>query len=105
MAGRPAVINQAVEGEVLGAGIKVFSASEYEEYSKENGRHMGRTAGQKTEMTPEEFLVLANDGRTPKYMMDKHGIDLAELQHIAHRVALFVQLSRPITVTATSIKF
>lgn len=105
MAGRPAVINQAVEGEVLGAGIKVMSASEYHDYSKANGRHMGRENGEKTLLTSEEFVVLHKAGWSPRNMMDKHGIDLAELQQVAMGVGLFMQLKRPISVTEKSIKF
>lgn len=94
-----------VEGELVGSGTLVMTATEYAKYSKENGRHMGREAGQKTQLTAEEFVVLSKENWTPKQIMDKHGIDLKELQAVAGSVALIMQLKRPIQVTETQIKW
>lgn len=95
----------AVSGEVVGSGVMVFSTEEYAVYSKKNGRYMGRKEGQKTVLTPEEFIVLAGAGWTPNDIMNKHGIDLDELRNVAARVPLIQQLKRPIVVTEKSIKF
>jgi len=102
------IVNQkseVVEGVVVGGGSIVMTASEYAEYSKSNGRIMGRLPDTKTVLTPEEFVVLHNSGWTPKMIMDKHGIDLQELQQVAVRVQGIQQLLRPITVTDKYIKF
>lgn len=97
--------NEVVEGEIVGSGTMVMTPDEYAAYSKANGRIMGREQGQKTVMTPEEFVVLSKDGWSPKKMMEKHGIDLKELQEVASRVALIMQLKRPIQVTETQVKW
>lgn len=96
---------EVVEGEIVGSGVMVMTAEEYMSYSKANGRVMGREQGEKTVMTPEEFVVLSKEGWSPKRMMEKHGIDLKELQDVASRVALIMQLKRPIQVTDTQIKW
>ena len=96
---------EVLEGEIVGSGVMVMSPDEYAKYSKDNGRVMGRAQGEKTVMTPEEFVVLSKEGWSPKRMMEKHGIDLKELQDVASRVALIMQLKRPIQVTDTQIKW
>lgn len=96
---------EVVEGEIVGSGVMVMTPDEYASYSKANGRVMGREQGEKTVMTPEEFVVLSKEGWSPKRMMEKHGIDLRELQDVASRVALIMQLKRPIQVTDTQIKW
>lgn len=96
---------EVVEGEIVGSGVMVMTPDEYASYSKANGRVMGREQGEKTVMTPEEFVVLSKEGWSPKRMMEKHGIDLKELQDVASRVALIMQLKRPIQVTDTQIKW
>lgn len=83
----------------------VMTADEYAEYSKANGRIMGREADAKTKMTPEEFVVLYNSNWTPKMMMDKHGLTLDELKNVAAGVAGIMQLARPIQVTEKMIKW
>lgn len=96
---------EVVEGEIVGSGVLVMTPDEYVKYSKDNGRVMGREHGEKTLMTPEEFVILSKEGWSPKRMMEKHGIDLKELQDVAARVALIMQLKRPIQVTDTQIKW
>lgn len=96
---------EVVEGEIVGSGVMVMTPDAYAKYSKDNGRVMGREQGQKTQLTPEEFVVLSKEGYTPKQLMEKHGIDLKELQDVASRVALIMQLKRPIQVTDTQIKW
>ena len=96
---------EVLEGEIVGSGVMVMSPDEYAKYSKDNGRVMGRAQGEKTVMTPEEFVVLSKEGWSPKRMMEKHGIDLRDLQDVASRVALIMQLKRPIQVTDTQIKW
>lgn len=101
----PAVAKQVVEAEVVGSHVRTMDAAEYAEYSKANGRVNGRLLGTKTVLTPEEFVVLSRANYTPKMLMDKHGIDLAELQQVADRVPLIMQLKRRIVVTDKSIKW
>lgn len=96
---------EVVEGEIVGSGVMVMTADEYASYSKANGRVMGREPDQKTVLSPEEFVILSKEGWSPKRIMDKHGIDLKELQDVASRVALIMQLKRPIQVTDTQIKW
>jgi len=96
---------EVVEGTIVGSGCKVMTPMEYAEYSKANGTINGRLPDQKTQMTPEEFVALHNSGWTPKQMMDKHGLELSELQEVARRVQGIQQLLRPITVTEKYIKF
>ena len=103
---QPKVQAPTVDTELVNGGVCLtMTTEEYMEYSKANGTYMGRPLGEKTQMTPEEFVVLANGGWTPKMMMDKHGIDLKELQEVANRVPLIMQLKRPIVVTEKAIKW
>ena len=95
----------AVEGTVVGKNIRVFTADEYREYSKANGTVMGRPEGTKTVLSPEEFVVLSREDWTPAMIMEKHGIDLAELQAVADKVPLIMQLKRRIVVTDKQIKW
>jgi hypothetical protein len=97
--------NDVVEGTVVGKQIRVFTTDEYAEYSKANGTYMGRPEGVKTILSPEEFVVLSREDWTPKMIMDKHGIDLAELQAVADKVPLIMQLKRRIVVTDKQIKW
>lgn len=101
----PARAKEVVEGDVIAKVSMVMTTQEYAQYSKENGRYMGREAGQVTELTPEEFVVLSQDNWTPKQIMDKHGISLEDLQRVADRVPLIMQLKRRIVVTEKTIKW
>jgi len=105
--GRNAVVKQkeVLDGEVITHFFETMTVAEYAEYSKANGRYMGRELGEKTVLTPEEFVVLSQDNWTPKQIMDKHGIDLVELQAVADRVPLIMQLKRRISVTDRLIKW
>lgn len=98
-------VKEVVEGELVGSGTMVMTPDEYAAYSKANGRVMGREPDQKTQLSPEEFVILSKEGWSPKRIMDKHGIDFKELQDVASRVALIMQLKRPIQVTDTQIKW
>ena len=77
-------------------GIKVMSPTEYAEYSKANGRHMGRVLGTKTKLTTEELRVLINESYTPEQVKDKHGIDDAELEQVVWRLSTEERLDKPI---------
>lgn len=101
-----AKVKEVIEGDVVPEKVMMtMTTSEYAEYSKANGTHMGRPLGEKTQLSVEEFVVLSQDNWTPKQIMDKHGIDLVELQNVADRVPLIMQLKRRIVVTDKSIKW
>lgn len=101
----PRTKKEVVDGEVVGKTLKVMTPLEYQEESKRNGRYMGRPLDEKTVLTPEEFVVLCRSDWTPKMIMDKHGLTVAELQEVADRVPLIMQLKRRITVTDKQIKW
>jgi hypothetical protein len=101
----PTKVKEVITPEVVSTRSQIMTAQEYAEYSKRNGTFNGRKANEKTQLTVEEFVVLSRDNWTPKMMMEKHGITLEELQAVASRVPLIMQLNRPIQVTATSIKW
>ena len=103
--GRAVAKTNVVETELITKFTGTMTTNEYDAYSKSNGRIMGRLPDEKTLLTPEEFVVLAKSDWTPKMMMDKHGINLEELQAVARKVGLIQQLARPITVTNTQIRF
>ena len=100
-----AVAKQVVEAELVTKFTGTMTTAEYEAYSKANGRIMGRNPDEKTNLTPEEFVVLAKADWTPKMIMDKHGLNLEELQAVARKVGLIQQLARPIQVSNTQIRF
>lgn len=101
-----AKVKEVLEGDVIPEKVMLtMTTSEYMQYSKDNGTYMGRPLGEKTQLSTEEFVVLSQDGWTPKQIMDKHGIDLVELQNVADRVPLIMQLKRRIVVTDKTIKW
>ena len=67
--------------------IMVMTTSEYEEYSKKNGRIMGRRPDQKTKCSTEELRVYINAGRLPKELMDKHGMSEEEHKQLVWKLS------------------
>ena len=103
--GRAVAKTNVVETELITKFTGTMTTGEYESYSKSNGRIMGRELDEKTVLSAEEFVVLAKADWTPKQIMEKHGLNLEELQLVARKVGLIQQLARPITVTNTQIRF
>lgn len=79
--------NEVVEGEVVTKSLMTMTPLEYEEYSNENGRIMGRKEGQKTRLYPEQLRVLINEGYTPEKVKEKFGINDAELEQIVFQLS------------------
>ena len=78
---------EVLEGEVVTKSLMTMTPLEYEAYSIANGRVMGREEGQKTRLYPEQLRVLINEGYTPKQVMDKYGINDAELEQIVFQLS------------------
>ena len=76
-----------VGGQVVGLNIKVLTPDEYKDYSAENGLIMGRRPDQKTRCTIEELRSAINSNRTPKWIMDKHGMDADELKQLVWKLS------------------
>lgn len=64
------------------AHIAILTTSEYAEYSKANGRIMGRKRGVKTKCSIEELRALVNSGWKPSMIMEKHGINGEEFKQL-----------------------
>ena len=70
-----------------GEKIMVYTTEEYGEYSKANGRTMGRPDGVKTVLSTQELRVLINANWTPTMVKEKHGISDAELTQVVFRLS------------------
>ena len=73
----PAIITDPKVGTVMR-----MSVDEYKEWSKSQGRIMGRLPNQKTYPTEEEMRVLINTGYTRAMITEKHGIQGEEIDKI-----------------------
>ena len=76
--------------------ITVFTAQEYTDYSKANGRFQGRKKGQKTKCSIEELRALINSGLKPQYIMNKHGIDEEEFKQLVWKLSKKELRGRPL---------
>lgn len=85
-----------VNGVVDGTAIMVMTPDEYADYSKQNGRVMGRVAGTKTVCSIEELRALINSNWTPSMVMEKHGISADELQQLVWQLSLKELRDKPI---------
>ena len=75
--------NKAIEGEVITSTIKTMTEDEYREYSKKNGRVMGRAEGVKTKISMEEYGVLMKEPSwSEKDIMEKHGLTNEDMDAI-----------------------
>ena len=66
----PAIITDSSVGSVMR-----MSVEEYKEWSKSQGKIMGREPNQKTYPTEEELRILINTGYTRSMIKEKHGLD------------------------------
>lgn len=80
--GLPEIITSSKEGSVM-----VMTPDEYREWSKSQGRIMGRLPNQVTFPTEEEMRVLINSGYTRAMVKEKHGVSDEQIN------ALLVQMS------------
>ena len=78
----PEIITSSKEGSVM-----VMTPDEYREWSKSQGRIMGRLPNQVTFPTEEELRVLINSGYTRAMIKEKHGLSDEQIN------ALLVQMS------------
>ena len=86
----------AVVGKVVGKNIKTMTTSEYAEYSKKNGRIMGREEGTKTVLTTQELRVLINSNWTPEMVKEKHGLNDSDLTQVVFRLSKEERRDTPI---------
>lgn len=77
-------------------GITILTATEYDEYSKANGRVMGRKKGQKTKCSIEELRALINSKWNPKQIMDKHGMDDEDFKQLVWKLSKQELRDRPL---------
>jgi len=71
------------------SGIKVFSTTEYEKYSKENGRtSTGGEIGKEVPYTIEELRVHINSDWKPSMVMEKKQISAEKLQGIVNALSV-----------------
>lgn len=88
---------QGLDVEVIPAKeLKVMSTLEYAEYSKANGRYMGREEGVKTKLTTDELRILMNEGWTADEVKDKHGLNDEELKQVVWKLSKEEQRDKPI---------
>jgi len=80
-------MSEKTEVQAVGT-LRTFSTTEYAEYSKANGRTMGRKDGEKTKLSSQELRVLINSKWSPREIMDKHGIDENELQSVINVLSM-----------------
>ena len=59
-----------------------MSVDEYKEWSRSQGRIMGRLPNQKTYPTEEEMRILINSGYKRAMVKEKHGLDDNEINNI-----------------------
>lgn len=94
---------EVVEGEVLNefgysSSIKVMTAKQYKEYSKQKGTVNGRKKNQKTILLPEELLMMVKHGYTIEDIMEKHGITESDVNSVVNRLKKMVQFSKPFVI-------
>lgn len=85
-----------VDGVVEGTSIMVMTPDEYQEYSKKNGRYMGRKIGTKTKPSIEELRACINSKWTPQRFMDKHGMDADDLKQLVWKLSTKELRGKPI---------
>ena len=76
--------------------VVIMTADEYEEYSKANGRVMGRPKGKKTKCTIEELRALINSGWKPSRIMGKHGMNEGEFKQLVWQLSKRELRDRPL---------
>lgn len=76
--------------------VVILTASEYEKYSKANGRVMGRKKGVKTVCSIEELRALVNSGWTPSMVMEKHGMTEDDFKQLVWKLSKSELRDRPL---------
>jgi len=89
----PAIITDPSVGTVMR-----MSVDEYKEWSKSQGRIMGRLPNQKTYPTEEEMRVLVNTGYTRAMVKEKHGLDDKEVDALLTKMSYKEGRDRVITL-------
>ena len=78
----PEIITSSKEGSVM-----VMTPDEYREWSKAQGRIMGRLPNQVTFPTEEELRVLINSGYTRAMIKEKHGVNDEQINELLVRMS------------------
>ena len=78
------------------SNITILTATEYAEYSKANGRVMGRKVGQKTKCSIEELRALINSKWTPKQIIAKHGMSDEDFKQLVWSLSKQELRDRPL---------
>lgn len=73
--------------QVENGNIAVLTPTEYQEYSKANGKFEGRPLNKKIKPTIEELRALINAGHKPSYMMNKWGLDAEEFKALVWKLS------------------
>lgn len=73
----PNIITDSSVSSVMRMGV-----DEYKEWSKSNGRIMGRLPNQKTHPTEEEMRIMINSGYTRGMVKEKHGLADTEIDKL-----------------------
>ena len=78
----PAIITSSSEGSTM-----VMTPDEYREWSKSQGRIMGRKPNEVTFPTEEELRVLINSGYTRAMIKEKHGLNDEQINQLLVRMS------------------
>lgn len=78
----PEIITSSKEGSVM-----VMTPDEYREWSKSQGRIMGRLPNQVTFPTEEEMRILINSGYTRAMVKEKHGLSDEQINELLVRMS------------------
>lgn len=92
-------------GVIVGTAIQVLTPDEYRDYSKAQGRIMGRLPNQKTVCSIEELRSLINSNWSPSMIQEKHGMDNEELKQLVWKLSLRELRDRPIKLDFTRDQF
>ena len=76
------IITSSKEGSVM-----VMTPDEYREWSKSQGRIMGRLPNQVTFPTEEEMRILINSGYTRAMVKEKHGLSDEQINELLVRMS------------------
>ena len=89
----PEIITSSKEGSVM-----VMTPDEYREWSKSQGRIMGRLPNQVTFPTEEEMRILINSGYTRAMVKEKHGLSDEQINELLVRMSNKERRDRVVTL-------